>query len=50
MHGFKYVTDICNLKKMFAAKFFNSSTMKIKKLIGYKTLGVKTQYLLQKEK
>ena len=37
MHGSKYVTNTSNLKKMLAAKFFNSSTMKIKKLLGYKT-------------
>ena len=43
MHGSKYMTDISNLKKMLAAKFFSSSTMKIKKLLGYKTLDVKMQ-------
>ena len=41
MHGFKYVTNTSNLKKILAAKFFNSLTMKIKKLFGYKTLGRK---------
>ena len=38
MHGSKYVTNTSNLKKMLATKFFSSSTMKIKKLFGYKTL------------
>ena len=38
MHGYKYVTNTNNLKKMLATKFFSSSTMKIKKLLGYKTL------------
>ena len=37
MHGSKYVIDTSNLKKMLAAKFLNSSTMKIRKLLGYKT-------------
>ena len=41
-HGSKYMTDTNNLKKMLATKFFNSSTMKIKKLLVHKTLGVKT--------
>ena len=41
MHGFKYVIDTSNLKKMLAAKFFSSSTMKIRKLLGYKTLWCK---------
>ena len=43
IHGSKYATDTNNLKKMLAVKFFTSSTMKIKKLLGYETLGVKTQ-------
>ena len=43
MHGSKYVTNTSNLKKMLAAKFFSSSMMKIRKLLGYKILGVKTQ-------
>ena len=43
MHGSKYVIDTSNLKKMLAANFFSSLMMKIKKLLGYKTLGVKTQ-------
>ena len=43
MHRSKYVTDIGNLKKMLAAKFLSSSTMKINKLLGYETLGVKMQ-------
>ena len=43
MHGSQYVTNFTNLKKMFAAKFFSSVTMKIRKLLGHKTLGVKTQ-------
>ena len=38
MHGSKYMTNTSNLKKMLAAKFFSSSTIKIKKLLGYKTL------------
>ena len=43
MYESKYVTDTDNLKKMLAAKFFSSPTMKIRKLIGHKTLGIKTQ-------
>jgi len=43
MQGSKYMTDTRNLKKMLAAKFFSSSKMKIRKLLDYKTLGVKTQ-------
>ena len=43
MHGSNYMTNTNNLKKMLTAKFFSSSIMKIKKLLGYKTLGVKTQ-------
>ena len=43
IHGSKYVTDTSNLKKMLAAKFFSSSTMKIRKLLDYKTLGVNMQ-------
>ena len=39
MHGCKYGTDTSNLKKMLVAKFFNSSTMKIRKLLGYKTFA-----------
>ena len=38
MHESQYVTNTSNLKKMLATKFFSSSTMKIRKLIGYKTL------------
>ena len=38
MHGSKYVTNTSNLKKMLAAKFFSSSMMNIRKLLGYKTL------------
>ena len=41
MHGSKYVTNTNYLKKMLAVKFFNSSTMKIRKLLGYKTLWCK---------
>ena len=41
MHELKYVTNTSNLKKILAVKFFNSLTMKIKKLFGYKTLGRK---------
>jgi len=37
------VTNSSNLKRLLAAKFFSSSTMKIMKLLGHKTLGVKTQ-------
>ena len=37
MHGSKYVIDTNNLKKMLVAKFFSLSTMKIRKLLGYKT-------------
>ena len=43
IHSFKYVTDTSNLKKMLAVKFFNSSMKKIRKLLGHKTLGTKTQ-------
>ena len=43
MHEFKYVTDTGKLKKMLVTKFFSSSIMKIRKLLGYKTLDVKTQ-------
>ena len=43
MHKSQYVTNSTNLKKMLDAKFFTSLTMKIRKLIGYKTLGIKTQ-------
>ena len=43
MHESKYVIDTSNLKKMLAASIFSSSMMKIKKLLGYKTLDVKTQ-------
>ena len=38
MYKSKYMTNTSNLKKMLAAKFFSSSTIKIKKLLGYKTL------------
>ena len=43
MHGSKYMTNTSNLKKMLVAKFFTSLTMKIRKLLGHKTLGIKTQ-------
>ena len=43
MYGFQYVTNSTNLKKMLATKFFTSSTMKTRKLLGHKTLGVKMQ-------
>ena len=43
MHKSQYVTNSTNLKKMLDTKFFTSSTMKIRKLLGHKTLGVKTQ-------
>ena len=43
MHKSQYVTNSTNLKKMLDAKFFTSSTMKIRKLLGHKTVGVKTQ-------
>ena len=43
MHRSKYVTNTNNLKKMLATKFFTPSTIKIRKLLGYKTLGIKTQ-------
>ena len=43
IHGSQYVTNSSNLKRLLATKFFNLSIMKIKKLLGYKTLGVKTQ-------
>ena len=41
MHGSKYVTNTSNLKKILVAKFFSSSTMKIRKLLGYKILWCK---------
>ena len=41
MHKSQYVTNSTNLKKMLDTKFFTSSTMKIRKLLGHKTLGVK---------
>ena len=41
MHGSQYVTNSSNLKRLLAAKFFNSSTVNIRKLLGHKTLGVK---------
>ena len=43
IHSFKYVTDTSNLKKMLAVKFFNSSMMKIRKLLDYKTFGINMQ-------
>ena len=43
MQESKHMTDTSNLKKMLAAKFFSSSKMKIRTLIGYKTLDVKMQ-------
>ena len=41
VHGSQYVTNSNNLKRLLVAKFFISSTMKIQKLLGHKTLGVK---------
>ena len=59
MHGSQYVTNqlcgsqyatlITNQRRMLAVKFFNSSPMKIKKLLGHKTYGVQTQQLLHKK-
>ena len=49
VHESQYVTKSSNLKKLLVAKFFNSSIMKNRKLLGHKTLGVKTQSLLQRE-
>ena len=46
MHEFKYVIDTGKLKKMLVAKFFSSSIMKIRKLLGYKTLDIETRELL----
>ena len=43
MHKSQYLTNSTNLKKMLVPKFFTSSTMKIRNLLGYKTLGVKMQ-------
>ena len=40
MHISQYVTNSTNLKKMLVAKFFSSSTMKIRKFLGHKTLDV----------
>ena len=37
MHRSQDVTNTSDLKKMLAAKFFSSSTMKIRKFLGYKT-------------
>ena len=48
-HEFQYMTKSSNLKRLLVAKFFSSSTMKIRKLLGHKTLGVKMQQLLQRE-
>jgi len=42
MHGFQYVANSSSLKRLLAAKFFSLSMMKIKKLLGHKTLGIKT--------
>ena len=39
----QYVTNSPTWRRLLAAKFFSSSTMKIRKLLGHKTLGVKTQ-------
>ena len=41
MHESKYMTNTNNLKKILDAKFFNSSMIKIRKLLGYKTLWCK---------
>ena len=41
MHGSQYMTNSNNLKRLLAAKFSSSSTIKIRKLLGHKTLGVK---------
>ena len=49
MHESQYMTTSSNLKRLFDAKFFSSSAMKIRKLLGHKTLGVKTQQFLQRE-
>ena len=38
IYGSQYVTSSTNLKKMLTAKFFTSCTMKIRKLLDYKTL------------
>ena len=43
VHESQYVTISSNLKRLLAVKFFNLSTMRIKKLIGHKTLGIKMQ-------
>ena len=43
MHGSQYVTNSPTLRRLLAAKFFSSSTVKIKKLLGHKTLGVNMQ-------
>ena len=49
MHESQYVINSSNLKRLLDTKLFNSSTMKIKKLLGHKTFSVKTQQLLQIE-
>ena len=41
LHGFQYVTNSNNLKMLLVAKFFTSSTMKIKKYLATKPLGTK---------
>ena len=41
MHESKYMTNTNNLKKILDTKFFSSSVIKIKKLLGYKTLWCK---------
>ena len=43
MHKSQYVTNSSNLKRLLVAKFFNLSMMKIRKLLGHKTLDPKTQ-------
>jgi len=41
LHGFQYVTNLSNLKILLTAKFFTSSTMKIKKYLVTKPQSAK---------
>ena len=48
IHGFQYMTNTPTWGRYWLQSSSVHSTMKIKKLLGYKTLGVKTQQLLQR--
>ena len=47
MHGSMYVTSTPTWRRCWLQSFSVHPTMKIKKLIGYKTLGAKTLQFLQ---